>query len=74
MDYYLQTKNVLWLNTPKGTYWVVTEYPYIQPQQEHLISTPLGVNLDLADDYELFEKIETIDCSTENKKRLTLNP
>lgn len=61
MKYYLQTANVSWLKTPKDTYWIETDYPYIQPQQEQLRDTPLGVDLSLVDDKDFcFEEVDTI--------------
>ena len=50
---YKQTKEVSWLNTPKGTIWIQMDEEYIQPEEESLRDTPLGVSLDLLDDEDL---------------------
>ncbi len=55
MNYYLQTKNVDWLSTPKDTIWVEENSPYIQPEEVQLRTTLLGVNLDLLNDDFLFK-------------------
>lgn len=58
---YKQTRNVGWLNTPERTIWVTTGSPnWIQPEDENLRETLLGVDLDLlidTDDEFLFEPI-----------------
>lgn len=58
---YLQTQDVRWLDTPKGTIWVSLGFrSYIQPEDPKLRSTPLGVDLDLLfdEDENVFEKIK----------------
>lgn len=60
--YYRQKKDVNWINTPKGTIWVTDSKYYIQPEDESLRETPLGVELSLLDDEDiaLFEEIPTV--------------
>lgn len=54
MSRYKQTKEVSWLNTPKGTIWEdIGIDSYIQPEDKNIWSTPLGVDLDLLDDRDL---------------------
>lgn len=66
MKYYKQVKSVNWLNTPKDTIWIefanLKNGYYIQPEDETLRDTPLGVNLSILDDDHilLFEEINTI--------------
>lgn len=61
MTYYKQLINVHWLKTPAGTIWVSTHDSYIQPEDDALVTTPLGVDLDLLNDEDetLFEPIKT---------------
>lgn len=51
---FTQTKQVNWLDTPKGTIYIRTQGNYIQPQNMSLRTTELGVNLSLIEDQELF--------------------
>lgn len=62
MIYYKQVRNVNWLKTPAGTVWITTHDSYIQPEDVALITTPLGVDLDLLGDEDetLFELINTV--------------
>jgi hypothetical protein len=69
MEYYTQTKNRIWLSTEAGTIWV-SDGPtlighYVQPEDENLRETPLGVDLDLLDeiDFDLFKPLITIQIS-----------
>lgn len=66
--YYEQVKELSWLKTPKGTMWVesendIAEGNYIQPEDETLRDTPMGVDLDLLDDvdYFAFKKVHTFE-------------
>lgn len=71
MNYYEQTKAFKWLNTPAGTIWVdfkkLDNGQYIQPEEEHLRDTLLGVNLDLLDDEDLvhFKRVVRIQLPVE---------
>jgi hypothetical protein len=58
---FIQSRDVPWLKTPKGTIWIYTGADaYIQPEDPALKDTPFGVNLDILDveDYLLFKAIE----------------
>lgn len=71
MRYYKQTKAVSWLPaTTKGTVWVSTFGDYIQPEDETLRRTPLGVDLSLLDDesLSLFLPISTISIEAQMKQ------
>jgi len=61
MKKYIQTKEVSWLKTPKETVWVQLdpEDSYIQPEDESLRESPLGVDLFLLyeEDEDLFKLI-----------------
>lgn len=75
MKYYKQTKSVSWLTTPEGTIWISTHDDYIQPEDEKLRQTPLGVDLSLIDDdsLNLFMPISTIvSMSNDNPEVLPL--
>jgi len=61
MSRYIQSRDVPWLKTPKGTIWVYTGIEaYLQPEDPVLRETPFGVNLDILDveDFLLFKVIE----------------
>ena len=71
MIYYKQTKAVSWLpHTTEGTVWVSTFDDYIQPEDETLRLTPLGVDLSLLDDssLSLFVPMSTISIVPETKQ------
>jgi hypothetical protein len=54
MAKYIQTKDVSWLETPKGTIWVDTGMDeYIQPEDHSLRTTAFGVDLSLLDEIDL---------------------
>jgi hypothetical protein len=64
MKKYRQTKQVRWLDTPIETIWVSTKDSWIQPEDEKLRFTLLGVDLDLlidTDEEFLFEPIKEIE-------------
>jgi len=61
MSKYVQSRDVFWLKTPKGTIWVDTGIDaYIQPEDPSLWGTAFGVDLDLLDveDFLLFKVME----------------
>jgi hypothetical protein len=63
MKKYKQLRDVVWLNTPAGTIWTTygNSDNWIQPEDENLRETLLGVDLDLLVDYpdeDLFEPIQ----------------
>jgi len=60
MHKYVQSRDVSWLKTPKGTIWVWTGInSFLQPEDPALRTTPFGVNLDILDveDFLLFQSI-----------------
>ncbi len=60
MSRYIQTRDVSWLKTPKGTIWAWTGIDgFIQPEDPALRHTLMGVDLDLLDveDFLLFQAI-----------------
>jgi hypothetical protein len=67
MDYFKQTKKCSWLNTDEGTIWIkflVNNFGYyIQPEDESLRNTSLGINLALLSEKELeiFKPLITIE-------------
>lgn len=76
MIYYKQTKAVSWLkSTTAGTVWVSTFDNYIQPEDETLRTTPLGVDLSLLDDesLSLFVPVRTLSLEAEPEQLNIVN-
>lgn len=74
MTYYKQTKDAAWTHTPKGTVYVSTFDNYIQPEDESLRKTPMGIDLSLCDgeDLCLFVPLTTIELEAQAQQKLNI--